>query len=171
MNALTFDIDTDSWSNIIHATGKFPAHISVPDHPRWGVNGENKPRPTLGTFVAITGILKSAIQTENKQEIDYFCINMDNIAYLGRPTAPIAKRKGNISCINAHTKHSHSTSTATTQSAPLPKTRFNFNRPKPEKPRANDDEFEEGCSTSTSQATLPSSSTTTHTSRSHSSKK
>jgi hypothetical protein len=101
MNSLTFDIDADSWSNIIHATGKFPAHISVPDHPRWGANGENKPRPTLGTFIAITGILKSTVRTENNQEIDHFCVNMDNIAYLGRATAP-TKRKGRTS----YTSHS-----------------------------------------------------------------
>jgi hypothetical protein len=84
----TFEIDAPQYvsalKNIPRENMTFPAHILIPDSPRYK---KGKPIPTVNTYVAVAGFLSHIAMPSfeaTNSDVDRFCVTLDNISFLGK---------------------------------------------------------------------------------------
>ncbi|KAJ7638113.1 hypothetical protein B0H17DRAFT_1149254 [Mycena rosella] len=95
----TFSLDADQYTASFRETQKeakdkhqpvprsyFPADCIIPDSPRYA--NTKKPVPFNKRFVMLTGYITGVTSTLEKTVKERFCIDVDNIAFLGSQTAP-----------------------------------------------------------------------------------
>ncbi|KAJ7573014.1 hypothetical protein C8J56DRAFT_985752 [Mycena floridula] len=109
----TFIVNTPQWTTAFRSVQTCSIFVTIPDIPRFN---SKKPMPANDVYIGIEGPIKAkAIAEGEAHGIDYLCVELQNISFLGRE-ATSAKRDNKTDDNNA-------------EASPYKKVKFNFNSP------------------------------------------
>lgn len=84
----TFDVEAEQYTVILKSNVSCPIHCMIIDSPRWG---EKKPKPDIGTFITVGGLLDTVVRSDSGEVVRYD-VSVDFVNFLGRSTYPVRKR-------------------------------------------------------------------------------